>query len=244
VKIQIIVLAGLLIVSCIRNKDGHHHQPTDEKNIFEVTEVVNGGSYSYIKVKENSEERWIATGRQEIAIGDVFYYDEALQMTNFHSKDLDRTFEVIYFVNQISKIPIDHNHLSHENHGMDQLVTHAHTGKPNQKKINEITLEKAENEITIAHLYEKMDDFSAKEVEIRGIVVKINKGILGKNWVHLQDGTNSNGSYDLTITTQDAPEINDEVVFKGVITLKKDFGAGYIYDIIMEDAEILQKSIL
>jgi hypothetical protein len=66
---------------------------------------------------------------------------------------------------------------------------------------------------------------------------------MGKNWIHIQDGTSgSDGNYDLTITSQDVAEINDEVTFKGKITLEKDFGAGYFYDVIMEDAALLSTS--
>jgi hypothetical protein len=64
---------------------------------------------------------------------------------------------------------------------------------------------------------------------------------MGKNWVHLQDGTSNNGAFDLTITTQALPKVNDEVTFKGTVTLEKDFGAGYYYDVIMEDAELVNK---
>jgi len=81
-----------------------------------------------------------------------------------------------------------------------------------------------------------MKEYEGKEFEIRGIVTKVNKEIMGKNWVHLQDGTSKDGAFDLTITTQDLPKINDEVTFKGTVTLEKDFGAGYYYDVIMEDA--------
>ena len=65
---------------------------------------------------------------------------------------------------------------------------------------------------------------------------------MGKNWVHIQDGTNSAGSFDLTVTTQEVAEVNDEVTFKGVITLDKDFGSGYFYDVIMEDAVLVTRN--
>jgi predicted RNA-binding protein len=172
--------------------------------------------------------------------GDVFYYDEALQMTNFHSKDLDRTFDVIYFVNQISKNPIGNGPVGGMQ-GMGGMMGNPHSGKVETGQNSNIQLEKSGEEITISEIFGNRADFSGKEVEIRGVVVKVNKQIMGKNWIHIQDGTNSNGKFDLTITTQQLAEVNDEVTFKGKITLEKDFGSGYFYDVIMEDATLIKK---
>jgi hypothetical protein len=60
--------------------------------------------------------------------------------------------------------------------------------------------------------------------------------IMGKNWIHVQDGTEAAGNYDLTVTTQGTAKVGDVVVVEGGISLNKDFGAGYKYDVIMEDA--------
>ncbi len=237
-KIYIVLISVLLATSCVRNKNGQTIQmPASQEKVFEVSEVIQATGYSYLKVKENSEERWIAAARQEIAAGDVYYYDEALQMTNFHSKDLDRTFEVIYFVNQISKTPI-RNHPAAHIHGMDEIAGGSHSAHTETKKKSSVRLEKTDGEITVADVFENKNDYSGKEVEIRGVVVKINKEIMGKNWVHIQDGTDSNGKFDLTITTQDVAEVNDEVIFRGKIILNKDFGSGYFYELLMEDAAL------
>lgn len=65
---------------------------------------------------------------------------------------------------------------------------------------------------------------------------------MGKNWIHIQDGTKHNTSFDLTITTQNLPALNDEVTFKGTIMVNKDFGAGYFYDVIMENAVLTKQT--
>lgn len=236
----------VVFASCVRNKSGQVTQSTTTGNekIFEVAEVIQANSYTYLKVKDNAGEKWMAVAKQDIDAGDVFYYDEALQMTNFHSKDLDRTFDVIYFVNQISKNPISGNSMGAMQGmgGMGGTTENPHSGKVEPGQKSNIQLEKADNEVTIAEIFGNRADFSGKEVEIRGVVVKVNKQIMGKNWVHIQDGTNSNGKFDLTITTQDLAEVNDEVTFKGKITLEKDFGSGYFYDVIMEEAVLVNKS--
>lgn len=246
-KIRFLLISGLILIfsSCVRNKSGQVTQTTTgSEKIFEVAEVIQANSYTYLKVKDNAGEKWMAVTKQDVNTGDVFYYDEALQMTNFHSKDLDRTFDVIYFVNQISKNPISGSSMGviQGMGGMGGTMSNPHSGKVEPGQKSNIELEKADSEVTIAEIFGNRADFSGKEVEIRGVVVKVNKQIMGKNWVHIQDGTNSNGEYDLTITTQDLAEVNDEVTFKGKITLEKDFGAGYSYEVIMEDAALVNKS--
>jgi len=233
----LILVMAIVFSSCVRNKTGQVTQTviTGSEKIFEVAEVIQANSYSYLKVKENAGERWMAVTKQEIQPGEVYYYDEALQMTNFHSKDLDRTFEVIYFVNQISKSPLGHNHSGGMMGGSPSEKV-----DPGQK--SNIQLEKADGEITIAEIFGNREAYSGKEIEIRGVVVKVNKQIMGKNWIHIQDGTNSNEKFDLTITSQDLAEVNDQVTFKGKITLEKDFGSGYFYDVIMEKAILVNKS--
>jgi len=234
-RVFMLLILVVVFSSCVRNKNGVGVQNTLPANskIFEVTEVIQASNYTYLKVNENMTERWVAVTKQEINVGDVFYYDGALQMNNFKSKDLNRTFDEIYFVTQISKTPIVHEKMGS---GMP-----AHSGKIETQKLSSITLEKSANEITLASIFEKRDEFAAKEFEIRGIVVKVNKQVMGKNWIHIQDGTDFNNDFDLTITTQDLAEIGDEVTFKGKISVNKDFGSGYSYEVIMEDAVLTNK---
>ena len=71
-----------------------------------------------------------------------------------------------------------------------------------------------------------------------GKVVKYNAMIMGKNWIHLQDGTGEPGSNDLTVTTQGTAFVGDTVLVRGNIGLDRDMGAGYRYDVLIEDATI------
>jgi len=183
-------------------------------------------------------DRWVAISKQDVNKGDVYYYDSALEMTNFHSKEIDRTFDVIYFVNQISKTPI--GSAAPAAGAMGGASMPAHSGKVAASD-EEIEISKAEGELTIADIYKNRTDYASKEFEIRGVVVKVNQQVMGKNWVHLQDGTVNSGNFDLTITTQANVKVGDEVTFKGKLTLNKDFGAGYSYDVIMEDGELLKQ---
>ena len=237
-RVYLLLILVVLFSSCVRNKNGvvgmQNTANAVSTKVFEVAEVIQASNYTYMKVKENSNERWVAVSKQDVNVGDVYYYDEALQMTNFASKDLDRTFEEIYFVNQISKTPLVQDNMM--GGGMP-----AHSGKVVTEQLSSVTLEKSGDEVTVADIYSNRAEYTSKEFEIRGIVIKVNPEVMGKNWIHIQDGTNSNSDYDLTITSLDMAQKGDEVVFKGKVTLNKDFGAGYRYDVIMEDASLVSK---
>lgn len=93
---------------------------------------------------------------------------------------------------------------------------------------------------TVSELYEKAEKLDKKTVVVRGKVVKVSRGIMGKNWVHLRDGSGdpAKGTNDLVVTTQDVPKIGDVVTAKGTLHKDKDFGSGYKYKVIVEDATI------
>ena len=151
-------------------------------------------------------------------------------MSNFESKDLARTFESILFVDQISDKPIAAAEM--------QDVMDAHAQNRSMVK-EEISVTPAEGGITIGHLYAERESFKDQTVKISGMVIKFNPGIMGRNWVHIQDGSESDGKFDLTVTTNENVKIGDTVTFSGVIALNKDFGAGYTYEVIMENARII-----
>lgn len=230
-RILVIGIVLLALSSCFRNQNNQAGQnaPQTDKS-FEVIEVINGNQYTYLKVVENMNIKWVAVTRQDVNRGESYFYDSELEMNNFHSKEIDRTFDAIFFVNEISKTPLQDN---------PGDLMNAHHGKVPVQKESHVQLTKKEGELTLAQIFSDRNNFSGKSLEIRGIVVKVNSGIMGKNWIHIQDGTGADGGFDLTVTTQDMASVNDEVTFKGTLTLNKDFGAGYFYEIILEDAVLI-----
>jgi hypothetical protein len=91
---------------------------------------------------------------------------------------------------------------------------------------------------TVEALYQEKADLSGHHVQLHGKIVKVNNAIMNRNFLHLRDGTGKDGSNDLTITSQDTAEVGDEVVVTGTITVDKDFGAGYTYPILLEQATV------
>jgi len=231
---SLIVLLSILVVfsSCVRKNKVPTAQTAENPSQHEVKveEVIQTSNYTYLKVSDNGAENWLAVTKQEAAAGETYYYNQAMEMKNFNSKELDRTFESVWFVQEISKEPI-----------IGGVATPAdHKGKGDGVKAEGISVAAADGSISITDLYAKRDEYAGKTIKMKGQVVKINNEVMGKNWIHIQDGTGSEGDFDLTITTQDKAEVGDVVTFEGSITLKKDFGYGYFYEVIMEDAKLVK----
>jgi hypothetical protein len=193
-----------------------------------VQEVIQATSYTYLKVKEADSEFWMAVTKRQIEAGAKISFAGGLEMKNFESKDLQRTFETIYFVGSI---------VSGGAPAAQQSMTMPHPVKPELEK-KEVSIEPAEGGITIGELFANRDSYADKTVLIKGQVMKVNRAIMEKNWVHLQDGTGDSGGFDLTITTNEEVNVGDVVTFEGKITLNKDFGSGYSYEVLMEQAKL------
>lgn len=98
---------------------------------------------------------------------------------------------------------------------------------------------KAEGGKTVAELYAGKDALAGTKVIVRGKVVKTNAGIMDRNWLHVRDGSGDEKSNDLTVTTKgELPKVGDTVVVTGSVSVNKDFGMGYQYPVLIEDAEV------
>lgn len=206
----------------------------------EVLETMDAGGYTYVLLETADGEVWAAGPATPVAVGDRIVMGVGQVMNNFHSPSLDRTFESIVFLSALSKPGEadvnDVNGVAAEAHGAagvmnamaDKTVPVVEAG----------SVPEAEGGHTVAGLYAAADDLAGREVAVMGRVVKYNGGIMGKNWLHIKDGSGEAGSDDLTITTDSVVKVGDLVLVQGKVTLNKDFGAGYSYDLIIEDATV------
>jgi len=232
IKLNLLILLAATIMLSISCKQKNKANENLAPNVHKVTaeEVIQSSSYTYVRVTEDSKENWIAISKREVETGKSYYYEPSIEMNDFVSKELKRTFKSILFVDKFSDQPITNVKATMDN-----------TSKGNQPAVAKegIKVEPVEGCITIADLYAKKDSYAGKTVKIRGEVVKFNAEIMGKNWIHLQDGTNSDGSFDITVTTSDVAKVGDVVTVEGSVTLKKDFGAGYFYEVIVENGKMV-----
>jgi hypothetical protein len=222
------ILTLFLLAACSQNNDKNAEIQDVAAGVHHVVveEVLQAESYTYLSVTENGAAFWIAITKDEIANGESLYYIGGLEMRNFESKDLGKTFDIVYFIDSISKQPLA---------SQDMPMQSPH-GKTTTGQDENISVTSAKNGITVADLFANKKDYAGKTVRIRGKVIKVNDGIMGRNWVHIQDGTKHEDNYDLTVTTDEKINVGDVVTFEGVIALDRDFTAGYFYDVIMEKA--------
>ncbi len=212
-----LIMIVLSLTSC--NQDKKKQTAGDlppGTHAVDVIEVIQTSNYTYLQVFENNEKYWIAVAKREAKTGDVLYFTSAMEMKDFHSKELNRNFPLILFVQDPADTPAVVEQQSKP------------SGKTPSKRLVDISVEPAAGGITISELYKNKSDYSGKKVKISGVVVKYNFNIMNKNWVHIQDGTESEGSFDLTVTTLETFEEGNVVTFEGIISLDKDFGAGYV----------------
>jgi hypothetical protein len=201
-----------------------------------VVETMNAGGYTYVRLENNGKKTWIAVPQMKAAVGQQMAFQPGQEMTNFTSKSLNRTFDSIIFSNGPAA--------PQKGAGDKTASAKAPGSKAAVVAANEkISVEKATgpDAYTVSEIYAKRASLDKKTAVVRGKVVKVSKGIMGKNWIHIHDGTGDagKGTHDLVVTTaMDTVAVGDEVTVKGTVYKDKDFGAGYKYAVIMEEATI------
>lgn len=195
-----------------------------------VNEVIQAGQYTYLSVSEKRKKIWLAIPAMQVSKGEKISFSDGLEMKDFHSKELNRTFASVIFLQGISS--------ESKNLENNAMMSNPHTSQVKPEKIN-ISLEPGKGCIIIAKLFETKSEYSGKVARVRGKTVKINQAIMGRNWIHLQDGSEFKDAYDLTVTTDAKLTVGDTVTLEGKIALDRDFGYGYFYEVIMEDGKLV-----
>lgn len=211
-------------------------QPAAQGKAGTVVETMNSGGYTYVQVDTGTEKIWAAAPEFKVQVGDSVVVPEGMPMTNYHSKTLERDFELVYFVDGImvgGEQSLTAEPTMPEGHPPLTVEAGAEGGEVDLSGIV-----KAAGGKTVAEIFAGKGELAGKEVMVRGKVVKFSPEIMGKNWIHLQDGTGNGGDSDLTVTTSEMAKVGDTVVVTGVVTADKDFGYGYKYDVIIEDAKV------
>ena len=192
-----------------------------------VLEVKNTESYTYLLLKVDSKETWAAVQLSKVKVGSTVTVENPMEMKNFESKALKKTFPSILFGNLAGGdgVTLDKSHGAAVADAalMDVKVTKA-TGP---------------NGHTVADLVNNATALNNKSVEVHAKVVKVNLGIMGKNWMHLRDGTGKadDGSNDILVTTSAETTVGSTVTAVGTVRTNKDFGSGYAYKVLLEEVK-------
>jgi hypothetical protein len=213
-------------------KETKDTQPAPAGFTGKVIETMSTAGYTYVQVDTGTEKIWAAAPEFKVEEGETVTVPAGAPMNNYQSKSLNRTFDVVWFVPYI-KSGTEDSKISNS-----ELKQSLATGTVPLTETDLSNIKKAESGKTIAEIFAEKTSLENKNVKVRGKVVKFSPQIMGKNWIHIQDGTGSKGTNDLTVTTTNTVKLGDIILVEGTLVLNKDFGAGYKYDVIIEDAQI------
>lgn len=193
----------------------------------EVLEVKDVDSYTYLRLKTQDGEAWAAVEKSPLKKGAKVTIENVMVMKNFESKSLRKTFPTLLFGNLGAT---------------GEVPANPHAGGPKTTDTGPVNVPKASgaNARTVAEIVTKAAELKDKEVRVRAKVVKYNPQVMGKNWMHLRDGsgTEADNTHDLLVTTLNQAKLGDVVTLTGIVRTNKDFGSGYSYKVLIEDARL------
>ena len=194
----------------------------------EVLEVRDVDSYTYLRLKTKDGETWAAVDKAPVKKGAKVTIENVMVMKNFESKSLKKTFPTILFGNL---------------GGTGKVIGSPHSGAAKtMDTTGPINIAKASgaNARTVAEIVTKAAELKDKPVLVRGKIVKYNPEVMGKNWIHLRDGSGAaaDNTNDILVTTTTQAKLGDVVTVTGVVRTDKDFGSGYAYKVLIEEATL------
>ena len=224
-----------------------------------VLETMDSGGYTYVLLETESGKRWVAAPKTTVTVGQTATFAPGMVMRNFKSETLDRTFDEVVFssgkagghmaaASSGGACPSGDSKAGKMGGAGMGMGAMAGSGMGAMKSSGRVTvppldlvIEKAPgaNAYTVAEIYAKGADLNQKKVAVRGKVVKVSANIMGKNWIHMQDGSGKPeaGTHDLVLTSQQKPTVGEVLIGEGVMAADKDFGAGYRYKVIVEETQ-------
>jgi len=215
-----------------------------------LLERLDASNYSYLRIASSEGEIWAAVPQTAIEPGADVTIENPMAVDQFESKTLNRKFDQIFFGTLASgKSAALQPLAAHGGSGAvskDEMETmrQQHGGVAANISSEPIKVDKAPGAEgkTVAEIFEQRSQLSNQRIAVRGKVVKISMNIMGKNWIHLRDGTGQRESNtdDITVTTQETASVGDIVLIKGKISTDRDFGMGYSYPVMIEDAQLIK----
>ncbi len=196
-----------------------------------VVETMDGGGYTYVRIRTASGETWAAIPQTPVPVGSTLALHPQLTLEKFESKALKRTFDRILFATVITSAD---PHPSVR--GTADAASHMSVAEAKVTRV-----EKAKNGRTVAELWSSRKELQGSVVIVRGKVVKSTQQVMGRNWIHLRDGSGSraDGTDDITVTTSEAIPAGGIVTVRGTLRVEQDFGSGYRYAVLVEDATLI-----
>lgn len=218
-----------------------------------VLETMDASDYTYMRLKTPAGETWTAVNKTKVAKGDAVTVTNAMTMDGFQSKTLNRTFDRILFgvlakpgEAAVPAAPMLSGHqpatAAAAPPSAEQMAAQHGQAAGGPEDAPDVKVPKADgpNARTVAQLWAERAALKGKEVVVKAKVVKVTSGVMGKNWLHVRDGSGSKATKDndLSVTTDQTAKVGDVVTVSGTVSVDKDFGAGYAYPVIIENARL------
>lgn len=226
--LSLILISFMILFGCANEEKQELTEQEAMKNephIGKVIDKIPAKGYTYLQVTENKNDFWIAVPTMEIEIGETVYFSRYMVMEDFRSDNIDKSFDQILFVEDARKSPTP-----------DEMKK-IHSGVQTTEK-QEIKIEPLSDGKTIQQIYADKSALNGEVVKVRGKVVKFNKQIMKRNWIHIQDGTGNENEFDLVMTSNEDVQVGNIITAEGKVVIDKDFGAGYFFPVIIEDVKI------
>ena len=204
----------------------------------EVMEVKDVESYSYLRIKAADGEVWAAVNKAPVKKGEKVTIEDAALMTKFESVALKKTFDKIYF----GRLAGAATPMAAAPMAASAGAANPHGAVPPAAAVGDVKVAKATgpDAKTVAEVAGKSAQLKGKTVVVRGKVVKFTPEVMGKNWIHLRDGSGSaaDKTDDVLVTTKEQTKVGDVVMVKGVVLTDQDFGSGYSYKVLIDGATL------
>ena len=199
-----------------------------------VKEALPTSRYIYLNVEEAGKTFWIATRKIEVEKDAMYFYQGGLLKTNFESKEYNRMFDTIYLVSNL----VSSDHSKHMNQMTPPSNAPSHTGVKEDIPTHTNKNVVHKGTVKISDLVNDPKKYEGHTIQISGKCVKINPNIMDRNWIHIQDGTQDD--YDLVVTSDSYIPEGKAFTMRATVNLNRDFGAGYTYDLILEDGILIE----
>ncbi len=205
-----------------------------------VVETMNAGGYTYVCLEKKGKKTWVAVPEMRVSVGQEAAFQPGSEMINFKSKSLNRTFDRIIFSGGPASPQSNASSVRAAQGGHAKNATGSKAAAAPVDKDAKVEKASGSDAYTVGEVFGKRKALDKKTVVVRGKIVKVSKGIMGTNWLHLQDGTGDpkKSTHDLVVTSENSPSVGDVVTVKGTVSMDKDFGYGYKYSVIIEKASV------
>lgn len=239
-------LRSLIIVAALMSTAACSNNSTGEFITVKVKQVEQVAGYTYLLVKGKGPEYWVAVPTMEASEGDRYHYQGGMVMQDFYSKELDKTFDEVLFLEAVfagkgsASTGVSGQMDGASQHGMDPQAQETTPGSKIRAEKSAVVVEAGEGCMTVSELYANRESYDGQSIRVKGEVTKFNPSIMDRNWVHIQDGTEHDGKFDLTLTSQESFEVGTIVTLEGTLALDRDFGYGYSYELLVEKAKSVQ----